>query len=410
MAGLFLFFAGIGAARAQTVPDPVPPAQNTPQTAPVKKPKDYEEVSLPSALPTGDATVDTIRFRLYASQTVEGGAPAVVLLPPTNGDSGDRNMQRIAEYLARNGVECALMNLPFHGNRKKKGLTPAEAFVGYDVDRNSKAFAQGASDVSTVITYLQTARNVDKTRISVAGLSLGAIVAHLAMGQDDRINGGVAILGAGDLPDLYRRSFVARLNRVLHPSPARYDAYARFQKLSPSDPLTWADKNRPRRVLMIQAARDLLIPPHDALELWEALDRPPIRWVDTNHFALNLAVGPLERAALQYLRGVWTGKSDKELDKEIPQIPVPLIKTGFITQFGGGSQLGFTPAISYQFASLGTQRTHTSLLYADLGLTGRGPFVGVGITANSFLDVGFASRLTPRVAPPRPYVGFHVAF
>ena len=339
-----------------------------------------------------------------------GDAPAVVLIPPTGSDENNPRMRRLAAFLVKNGVHVALITLPYHGIRKLPGLAPAGAFVGYDVERNARAFAQSASDVSEVVTWLQKQPGVDKSKIGVAGLSLGAIVTHLAMGKDGRINGGVAIVGGGDLPDLYRRSTLARTYRLFHHAPVHYDPEARFRLLSPSDPLTYADKNRPRRVLMVQAARDLLIPPRDATELWEALGRPPIRWVDTNHFALGFAIGPVERAALFYLRGVWAGKTDTELNAALPRVSAPLFKGGFLTQFGEGSELGLTPDVQWQFASLGHQRTHSSLFHADLGLSGRGPFVAVGATVNAFVDIGVASRFTRSFAPPRPYLSFHLAY
>ena len=383
-------------------------AQALPPASPVR-------VTLSSALPIGNARVDTIRIQYYAAPNVAGSAalaPAVVIVPPTGSEENDPTIRSLARFVSRNGVHAAVLTLPYHGGRKLPGLPPAGAFVGYDVTRNAHAFRQGASDVSTVVTWLQNAPGVDKNRVAVVGLSLGAIVCHLAMGQDERIGAGVAIVGSGDLTDLYRHSTLAQLYRLLHHSSVRYDTDERFRALAPADPLTYAEKNRPRRVLMIQAARDLLIPPRDATELWEALGRPPIRWVDTNHFALNLAVGSLEKASLFYLRGVWDGKSDRELDATLPRVSVPLFKGGFLAQFGSGSELGFTPAIQWQFASLGTQpRTHRSLFHADLGLSGRGPFVGAGVTVNSFIDFGVASRLTTHsVASPRPYLSFHVAY
>jgi hypothetical protein len=152
---------------------------------------------------------------------------------------------------------------------------------------------------------------------------------------------------------------------------------------------------------MIQAARDLVIPPRDAQQLWEALGRPPIQWVDTNHVGLMLARGAVMRTVSNYFEGVWSGQSFDA--RALKQIYVPTIKAGFI--FNLDSTV--TPAVQLQFAALGT-RQHRSILGANIGSSGRGPFASVAATVNSFVDVGVARRLGGRKT--RPYASVHLAF
>ena len=53
---------------------------------------------------------------------------------------------------------------------------------------------------------------------------------------------------------------------------------------------------------MIQAARDLIVPPADAVKLWNALGEPPIRWLDTNHFGPIFASGVIMQWSAAYLK------------------------------------------------------------------------------------------------------------
>ena len=388
-------------------PDPSAFSVTAAQNAQKDKGRD---ITLPSPLPSGDAKVDTIQLKYYRTQKVSENVPVILVLPPIGSDNDSPRMRRIARYLNDNGVDAVLVTLPYHGKRKGGGTTTLGAFVGFDPEKNARAFQQSASDVSAVIDYLESDPRINKRRIAIAGFSLGAIITHLVQGQDERISAGVAIVGSGDLPDLYHNSLLAKVYRLFNRPPANYHSRSPFRALSPADPLTFAGENRPRRVLMVQAARDNVILPRDATELWIALGRPPIRWTDTNHVATGLGEKTLQRAALFYIQGVWDNKTDKELDATLPKVSAPLFKGGFLAQFGDRAQLGFTPAVSYQFASLGTARTHTSVLFADVGLSGRGPFVGAGVTANAYLDVGFASRFTGKFAPPRPYLSLHLAY
>src|SRR5438132_1321942 len=95
------------------------------------------------------------------------------------------------------------------GNFRQRALRPA---------RRMPVGAAGRADVSVVVEWIMRQPDVDPRRIGVVGVSLGAIITHLTMGRDSRLSAGVAVLGAGDLPDLYRRSI---LYRLLHPSATR---------------------------------------------------------------------------------------------------------------------------------------------------------------------------------------------
>lgn len=357
------------------------------------------EVTLPSAEPSGDPVNDRIWVKLYpAAPDAPQPAAAVVLLHPL-GATDAKIMNRFARYLAQRGITGALMTLPYHMQRRPPGERGGGRFTDPDVKRMIQAARQSVSDVSTVVTWLSRQPSVDPHRIGVIGVSLGAIVAHLAMGKDERISAGAAILGGGNLADIRRRSLVYRIQKHYSPAPLGPGAAAELRQV---DPLQYADRNQPRRVLMIEAARDLLMPPRDARALWEALGRPPIRWVDTNHFGLVLAPQSAIRTALAYLLSVWDGTPDDPA--ELPAVHALTLKVGLVS----GLDKGSTPALQWQAHSFWTRRDHMSGLHADLGWSGRGPFLGLAGTLNQFMDLGIAHRFNG--GGVRPYVSLHVVF
>jgi len=355
------------------------------------------EITLPSAAPSGHASVDQIRVRYFPAKTGTL-SPGVVVLPPSGSSAGDPIMGRLANSLAGQGIACAVMDLPYHGHRRLAGVAPAVPYIGSSVPAAVQAFRESASDVSTVTTWLGNQPGVDPARLGVVGISLGAIVAHLAMGEDPRLRAGVAVLGGGDLPDLSRTSALVRFQRLLYPVPLDPAALPGLRVV---DPLTYAAQNQPRHVLMIEAARDLLVPPRDALELWNALGRPPIQWLDTNHFAIALTPEPTFRAASAYLWSVWNG-SPITSGSALPQAAAPTLKFGLLAQSGRP----LTPSVQWQFYTFLWRHDHISLLHGDLGLTGRGPFLGLGATVTPFVDVGVSPRGDRHGL--RPYIAFHV--
>ena len=363
-------------AHAQTAP--VAPAPTA--LAPTISHAQTRSVVLPSAINSGFPKNDEIHFTFYPAQNANGQkAPAAILLHLLGG--GIEISQRFAQYLSARGVNAAVMQLPYHYDRAI-GKAPAQIYVSSDTKVAAQAFNQAASDVSTVATWLQAQPEVDPNKLGVAGVSLGAIITHLAMGRDPRLNAGVALVGGGDLKEISQLGPLARLFLQVkgNVTPDKIgDA-----ELREADPLYNVTINRPRHVLMIQGARDEIIPRRDSTELWKALGRPPIQWLDIGHYGLFLGVNSAENATYTYLRNVWNGTPDAP----IPRVYVPTIKGGLL--FGLDSNV--TPAVTFQYPLL-RKSNHQSLFHADVGMSGRGPYAGVGVTVNRYIDLGYGRRL-----------------
>lgn len=361
-----------------------------------------EVFRMPSAVRTGSAVNDIVWVTFYRATPTATASPAVILVHPIGERRGDllgRFMHRLARRFAEKGISCAFMALPYHLERGLRTENNALHFIGPNADADVQALTQASSDISTVFTWLSQRPGVDPRRIGVVGISLGAIVAHLAMGQDARLTVGVALEGGGDLPNLFEHSLEVRLHG--HFSAAALAAGR--DKLGAVEPLAFAGRNRPRRVLLIQAARDLYVPPHNATLLWEALGRPPIQWVDVDHFAFVLAGASLADTATAYLTRVWEGHADDP--SPLPRFRVPAIKAGLLT----GLDSTITPVIDLRLLTLGTRRDHLALFHADAGLTLRGPYAGLAVTVTPFIDVGVGRRLLGGHAL-RPYASLQFPF
>jgi len=368
--------------------------------------REFSEVELPSELPSGNAINDTVYFRWYPARSLTSQpSPAVILLHPL-GREDQSPMQQYARYLSSRGISAAVLTLPYHGRRLSKGDGSLRHFINPDAEQVVSAMQQSVSDARTVVSWMSTQEGVDPQKIGGIGVSVGAIVLHLVMGQDARVKAGVAALGGGALAETYRGSPLAQsklLSRL-------FGSSGDFSKVNPEsyklldqiDPLTFAANNHPRRVLMIEAARDIVVPPRSAEVLWEALGKPPIQWVDTNHFSvINFASNSVLRASVPYLQSVW---NDRPLEaRDIPNVHAPTFKFGVVMNLDSV----ITPAVQWQFLGLGTTR-HRSFINANLGMSGRGPFGGVAATVTSYLDIGAARRFSGNRI--RPYASLHFVY
>ena len=61
-----------------------------------------------------------------------------------------------------------------------------------------------------------------------------------------------------------------------------------FEILKPIDPAEYADRLRGRRMLMLNASRDEVIPPECTRSVWEKAGRPRIVWYDAGHYTALL--------------------------------------------------------------------------------------------------------------------------
>jgi predicted esterase len=65
------------------------------------------------------------------------------------------------------------------------------------------------------------------------------------------------------------------------------------KRIAPADPLTLAANLKHRKLLMLAARRDDIVPPSMAEALWNASGRQQIVWYDSTHYgaAVYLAAG-----------------------------------------------------------------------------------------------------------------------
>ncbi len=268
-------------------------------------------VRLPSRYITGSPVVDTILLYYHPATAhpdiaVNGLSPAVILIGSIGDNEHDPLMDKLARSIAARGIACATLDLPYHGGRRPSDKAKDGAndhFTSANASVDAAAVAQSASDVQTTLTWLAQQPGVDPNRLGFVGVSLGAIIGHLAMGLDSRLKAGVLMLGGGDLIDFAKHGVSIQAMRLLHPY---HNTPADWAALEQVDPLKYASRNLPRHILMIQGARDFVVPPRDSEELWRALGKPEIQWVDVNHLGLELNPSSAINTATAYLASTWS--------------------------------------------------------------------------------------------------------
>jgi fermentation-respiration switch protein FrsA (DUF1100 family) len=72
-------------------------------------------------------------------------------------------------------------------------------------------------------------------------------------------------------------------------------------QIAPVDPLTYADRLKAKKLLLIAASRDDVVPPAAMTALWQATGRPPILWVDSTHVGAAAHLLPAMTRVVEHL-------------------------------------------------------------------------------------------------------------
>ena len=155
--------------------------------------------------------------------------------------------------------------------------------------RDSPAFITGMREASldavggtfNVLDYLCARGEVDTSRITVVGASLGVPFAVISSSLDQRVNALVLVYGAGDLDHLIDWN----LRRKLKFTPARLLVSRILSTAAaPFEPSAYIGRLAPRPLLMVNSRQDERIPEPCIRHLFSNAGQPKtIRWLATAH-------------------------------------------------------------------------------------------------------------------------------
>ncbi len=237
-------------------------------------------VTYPSLVHTGSPANDRAAAFYFAPRAA-GKHPAVLILHALGSQRAGLE-KWMGRAFARQGLAALVLVLPYHMMRKASGGLWTAIGKG-DPDGILAAGVQATLDLRRALDWLETRSEIAADRIGVVGLSLGAIGGAIALGIEPRVKAGALILGGADPAHLVWTSWLTWLLRWRLARRGWTEArlHDRWRAL---DPVTFAAGARGKAILMINARFDFVIPRASALQLWEALGRPPIEWLPTDHY------------------------------------------------------------------------------------------------------------------------------
>lgn len=251
-------------------------------------------VRFPSPVETECQENNTVHAEYYRPQG-DGPFPATIVLDVT---AGDQQLSRIiAMHLASKGVAALFVQMAYYGPRRPAGSDLR--LLSPNVPRTLDAVRQTVLDIRRASAWLEGRKEIDPKRLGILGTSLGSFLGALSAEMEPRFGKVVVLLGGGGLVDAYwddpRGELLRNLYRTLGGSKERLK-----ELIAPVDPLTCAGNLKDRKMLILAAKRDDIVPPRCAEALWEATGKQKIVWFDATHYGAALYIIPALNQIVQH--------------------------------------------------------------------------------------------------------------
>lgn len=243
---------------------------------------------------TTDVPVNNTVHAQYFQPPGQGPFPGVVVLHILGGDFA--LSQTIANGLARKGVATLFVKMPYYGERRDR--RSPRRMVSPDLDQTVAGMTQAVLDVRRAAAWLGERPEVDPQRLGITGISMGGIMTSIAGAAEPRFENVAVYLAGGGLNAAIWDHPEPRLRELRQKWEAEGLTRETFlAKTAVVDPLTYASRLSDRRVLIVAAEHDEVIPPACTVALHKMIgEQAELVWLDAGHFTAALYLyGEMER-------------------------------------------------------------------------------------------------------------------
>ena len=247
---------------------------------------DVFEVRFPSPVQSPHPENNTVHAEYYRPRK-EGTFPCVIVLDITG---GNQQLSRvIARHLAQSGVGGLFVQMAYYGPRRPPG--GSQRLLSYDTEQTFDAIRQTVLDLRRATAWMEARPEVDAQRLGIMGTSLGSFLAALTAEMEPKLDRVAVLLGGAGFIDGYWDHPKVVPFRALYQLAGGTKEQAKAW-LAPVDPITHAANLKDRKVLIVAAKKDEIVPPRMAEQLWAATGRQKIVWLNAGHYSAAVYLLP----------------------------------------------------------------------------------------------------------------------
>lgn len=257
---------------------------------------DVWRLRFPSPVTTPHKENNTVHAEYFRPRG-DGRFPCVIVLDIMGGDQTVSRM--IATRLAQERIAGLFVQMAYYGPRRPPGSKLR--LVSPDVQHTLAAMTQTVLDLRRATAWMASRPEIDSDRLGILGTSLGSFLSSLTAEMEPRLTRVAVLLGGGGLVDAYyddpRGAIVRRVWELAGGSKKKL-----ADLIAPIDPLTCAANLKDRKVLLIAARQDDIVPPKMAEALWEASGKQQIVWYDCDHYGAVFYLVPALRHIVDHFK------------------------------------------------------------------------------------------------------------
>ncbi len=243
------------------------------------------KITFPSPVKTPHERNNTVHCEYYRPAELGTSAakkqiPGVVVLHILGGDFALSRL--FCNALANQNVAALFVKLPYYGPRRQPGVSTR--MIDKDPRKTVAGMRQAVLDIRRARAWLAARDEVDADQTGILGISLGGITTALAATAEPRFTKICPMLAGGDMAAVVWQS-------KEFPEVRRYwlarggTKQSLLTLMKTVDPVTYGENVRGRKILMINALHDEVIPRHCTDSLWQAFGKPEIVWYDAGHYS-----------------------------------------------------------------------------------------------------------------------------
>ena len=235
-------------------------------------------LTFPSPVVTPHPKNNTVHCE-YFCPTSPSKKPGVIVLHILGGDF---DLARLfARSLANKGVAALFLKMPYYGERKQDDVDVQ--MISMDPHQTVRGMRQAVLDIRQAASWLAAQDEVDPDQLGIMGVSLGGITAALTASVEPRFHRVCLLLAGGSMGEVaWTSTEMAELRDKWTAGGGTKESL--FEIIKPVDPVTYAKPLASRKILMLNASHDEVVPPACTESLWHAFGEPEIVWWDAGHY------------------------------------------------------------------------------------------------------------------------------
>ncbi|MFM9118457.1 MAG: alpha/beta hydrolase family protein [Planctomycetota bacterium] len=237
-------------------------------------------IRFPSPVQTAVERNNTVHCEYFYPKR-EGRAPGVIVLHILGGDFPLARL--FANSLAQHGVAALFLKMPYYGERRDPNSS--RRMISKDPQETVEGMTQAVLDIRQATAWLATRPEIDAQQLGIFGISLGGITGALAATAEPRLQNVCLLLAGGDIGRIAWES--KELSDVrkgwLATGGSREEFLKRLQSI---DPVRYGENVQGRRILLLNATADEVIPKACTESLWESFGKPEIVWYSGGHYSV----------------------------------------------------------------------------------------------------------------------------